>query len=204
MRQPDTGQVTRWLAAARDGDPAALGELLPLVYEDLRRMARAQLRRERAPRTLQPTALVHESYLKLASGGVLRATDREHFLAIAAHAMRQVLVDEARRRGAARRGGGWARTTLGDEPWDSGVAPDELLTLSDAIDQLEERQRQVVEYRYFGGLEEREIATLLGVTERTVRRDWVKARAWLYAALYEPDSPSAAGGGERPTGSPGG
>ena len=180
----EPGEVTRLLHAARDGDRAALDQVVPLVYDDLRRMARRHLAREHGERTLQPTTLVHESYLKLAAGGAVRAVDRSHFLAIAAHAMRQVLVDHARSRRAVKRGAGWERTTLGDEAWASGLEPESLLALNDALDQLEPRQRQVVEYRFFGGMEEREIAEVLGVTDRTVRRDWVKARAWLYRALY--------------------
>lgn len=179
------GDVTRLLRAASEGDRAALDRVLPLVYEELRRMARRQLAREHGAPTLQPTTLVHESYLKLAAGGELRAADRAHFMAIAARAMRQVLVDHARRRRAVKRGAGWARTTLDDPAWVAGLETEALLALDDALEQLEPRQRQVVEYRFFGGMEEREIADVLGVTERTVRRDWVKARAWLYAALYE-------------------
>jgi RNA polymerase sigma factor (TIGR02999 family) len=178
------GDVTRLLRAVRDGDRAALDQVVPLVYDDLRRMARRQLARELGARTMQPTTLVHESYLKLAAGGAVRAADRAHFLAIAAHAMRQVLVDHARSRRAAKRGAGWARVTLGDEAWVASLEPEELLALDDALQQLEPRQRQVVEYRFFGGMEEAEIAEVLGVTDRTVRRDWVKARAWLYRSLY--------------------
>jgi RNA polymerase sigma factor (TIGR02999 family) len=132
---------------------------------------------------MHPASLVHEAYMKLANGAALHAGDRAHFLALAARAMRQVLVEHARRRSAAkRRPMEWP--SLGDHVWATSVSPEEILTLNDAIDQLEPRQRQVVECRFFGGLEEREIAATLGVDERTVRRDWVKARAWLYQALY--------------------
>lgn len=187
------GEVTRLLAAARDGDRSALDRLLPLVYDDLRAMASGQMRRERAGHVLQPTAVVHEAYLKLAGGRPLEATDRAHFIAIAARAMRQVLVDFARRRDAEKRGGGWARTTLtGLGPRGVGreISPEELLALDEAMETLEPRQRRVVECRFFGGLEEREIAAALGVSERTVRRDWVKARAWLYRSLYGDEAPS--------------
>ena len=177
-REP--GEVTRLLQAARAGEPAALDRLLPLVYEDLRRLARRQLGREHGDRTLNPTGLVHEAYLKL-GGGAPVAADRAHFLAIAARAMRQVLVDQARERKAAKRGGGaWERTTLTDGVWVGDFQPDELLALDDALAELEPRQRQVVECRFFGGMEEHEIAAALGISERTVHRDWVKARAWLY------------------------
>jgi RNA polymerase sigma factor (TIGR02999 family) len=115
----------------------------------------------------------------------MQAGDRAHFFAIAARAMRQVLVDDARRRGAMKRGGEHVATTLGDQAWTRGLSIDDLLALNDAIDALEPRQRRVVECRFFGGMDEQEIATALGITERTVRRDWVKARAWLYRTLYD-------------------
>ncbi len=178
------GNVTRLLQAARAGDAAALDRVIPLVYDDLRRLAKRELRREAAPRTLHATSLVHEAYLKLASGGSLPVEDRAHFLAIAARAMRQVLVDQARRRSASKRGGGWARTTLSTGAGALEVDPDQLLALDSALAQLDERQRQVVEMRFFAGLEETEVARALGLSDRTVRRDWVKARARLYRALY--------------------
>jgi RNA polymerase sigma factor (TIGR02999 family) len=182
--QAPRGEVTRLLQAARDGDMSAMDRIVPLVYDDLCRIAGRQLRRELSPRSMQPRSLVHEAYMNLANGAALHAGDRAHFLAIAARAMRQVLVNHARRRSAAKRGAAWQRTTLGDPAWPVAVGPDDLLALNDAIDELEPRQRQVVECRFFGGLEEREIAAALGVDERTVRRDWVKARAWLYQSLY--------------------
>lgn len=179
------GEVTRLLHAARDGDAGALDRIVPLVYEDLRRLARRQLARSIGPQTIRPTELVHDAYVKLAGGGTPSAVDRAHFLAIAARAMRQVLVDHARQRLAAKRGGGWKRATLSGSHWVADFDVDELLTLDTALQQLEPRQRQVVECRFFGGMEERDIAQALGITERTVRRDWVKARAWLYRALAE-------------------
>lgn len=178
------GEVTRLLEAAVGGDQDALDRLVPLVYEDLRRLAHRQLGREESGHTLQTTGLVHEAYLKLAGGGGLGAANRAHFLAIAARAMRQVLVDYARRRKADKRGGGVASVTLSDGDQGRDVNADELLALDDILEQLEPRQRQVVELRFFGGLEEKDIAQALGISERTVRRDWVKARAWLYRALY--------------------
>ena len=135
--------------------------------------------REYGDRTLNPTGLVHEAYLKLGAGAPA-AADRAHFLAIAARAMRQVLVDRARERKAAKRGGGaWERITLTDGAWVGEFQPDALLVLDEALAELEPRQRQVVECRFFGGMEEPEIAAALGISERTVHRDWVKARAWL-------------------------
>jgi RNA polymerase sigma factor (TIGR02999 family) len=182
--QVDVGEVTRLLRAAREGEPAALEQLIPLVYEDLRRLARRQLGHEYGERTLNPTALVHESYLKLGAGAMV-ARNRAHFLAIAARAMRQVLVDHARDRKAAKRGGGlWERTTLTDGAWAGEFDPDGMLALDEGLAKLEPRQRQVVECRFFGGMEEQEIAAALGVSERTVHRDWVKARAWLYRYFY--------------------
>lgn len=179
-----TGQVTQLLHAARNGDRDALDRLVPLVYDQLRALARRQLAREyRGVRTLQPTDLVHEAWIKLARGGASDASDRAHFLAIAARAMRQVMVDQARRRLADKRGGGWDHATLTD-----GLAPDirpaDLLELDDALENLDTRQRQVVEYRFFAGMSEAETAEVLGVSERTVRRDWVTARARLYRELY--------------------
>jgi RNA polymerase sigma factor (TIGR02999 family) len=184
-RRGDPGEVTRLLHAAQDGDQEALDRLVPLIYEDLRRLAHRQLGREGGGHTLQTTALIHEAYLKLAGpGGAQAASNRAHFMAIAARAMRQVLVDYARRRKAAKRGGGVIYATLGDAAEPVDASADDLLALSDALDQLDPRQRQVIECRFFGGMEEKEIAEALGVSERTVRRDWVKARAWLHRALY--------------------
>ena len=179
-----TGEVTHLLRAARDGDASAIDRVVPLVYEDLRRVARRQLGRRFGSQSVRPTELVHEAYVKLSAGDVA-AVDRGHFLSIAARAMRQVLVDEARHHRAAKRGGGWKQATLSGKHWVVDVDVDELLTLNDALDELDPRQRQVVECRFFGGMEESEIAEALGVNERTVRRDWVKARAWLYRALAE-------------------
>lgn len=186
-RQPNLhGEVTRLLRAARAGERDALDRLVPLVYDDLRRIAHAHLRREAGPRTLQATALVHEAYVKIAAGNPLTAEDRTHFLAIAARAMRQILVDQARRRSTSKRGGGWLRTTLSSGSEAVEVDPYELLDLDRALQELEPRQRQVVELRFFGGLEEAEVAEVLQQSTRTVRRDWVKARARLYRRLYAP------------------
>ena len=179
-----TGEVTHLLRAARGGDASAIDRVVPLVYDDLRRVARRQLGRVFGSQSVRPTELVHEAYVKLSAGDVA-AVDRGHFLSIAARAMRQVLVDEARHHRAAKRGGGWKQATLSGKHWVVDVDVDELLTLNDALDELDPRQRQVVECRFFGGMEESEIAEALGVNERTVRRDWVKARAWLYRALAE-------------------
>ena len=177
-------EVTQLLGQAQAGDRAALDRLMPLVYTELRALADRQLRREHGDRTLHATALVHEVYLKFAGGQPVVARDRAHFLALAAKAMRQVLVDAARRRGAQKRGGEWERVTLSAAENKLEIRADELLGLDAALEQLEPRQRQIVEYRFFAGLEEVEIAELLGISDRTVRREWVKARAWLYRELY--------------------
>jgi RNA polymerase sigma factor (TIGR02999 family) len=155
-------------------------------------MAAGRLRGERPGHTLQATALVHELFLKMADGAIA-ARDRRHFMGVAARAMRQILVDHARRKMADKRGGGAHHTTLGGHDVAVRLDPAGLLDLDRALDGLDERQRKVVELRFFVGLEEREIAEALDVSERTVRRDWVKARAWLYAALYGEEDGSSAG-----------
>jgi RNA polymerase sigma factor (TIGR02999 family) len=182
--RPDPPEITRLLREARGGGRDAFDRLLPVVYEELRRIAGRQLRGEAAGHTLGATALVHEAYLKLAVPQAAPWTDRAHFFAIAARAMRQVLVDHARRRAAQKRGGAWERTTLSGKPLALDTDPAELLALDDALEGLEERQREIVEMRFFAGMTEEEVAVVLGISERTVRRDWTKARAWLYAAMY--------------------
>ena len=184
-----TGEVTRLLGQVRRGDSAALDRIYPHVYDELRGVAARQLRREQIGHTLHPTALVHEAYVKLAGTGI-DASSRSHFLAIAARAMRQVLVDHARRRSARKRGGDWHATTLTDGSASIELRPEEMIALDTALETLDERQRRVVECRFFGGMEEQEIAEALEVSERTVRRDWVKARAWLYRELYGEDPAS--------------
>jgi RNA polymerase sigma factor (TIGR02999 family) len=181
-------EVARLLASARSGSPHALDELFPLVYAELRRAADHLLGREFEAHTLQPTALVHEVYLKLVRGGAPDASSRAHFLGIAARAMRQILVDHARRRKAAKRGKGEAFVTLGDHADESAQDADELIALDEALAELtklDERLAKVVELRFFGGLTEEQVAEHLGVTSRTVQRDWAKARAWLHARISE-------------------
>jgi RNA polymerase sigma-70 factor, ECF subfamily len=182
------GEVTRLLQALHGGDRSALDRLLPHVYDELRGMARARLR-GRPGSSMQPTVLVHEAYLKLARAGTVNAADRSHFLAIAATAMRQVVVDHARAALSQKRGGGWQQTTLEAEPAAVQLAPEDVIALDRALDRLDPRQRTVVECRYFAGMEEEEIAEALGVSSRTVRREWVKARAWLYTELYPDATP---------------
>ena len=178
--------ITELLLAYRSGEQEAYDRLFPLVYEHLRAVAHAQLRRERAGHTLSTTALVHEAYLKLADLARLDVRDRAHFLGVAARAMRQVLVSYARGHRAEKRGGGLEPVDLDaaevavEERAEVLIALDEALTRLGA---LSPRLAQVVECRFFGGLTEEETAQVLGVAERTVRRDWVKARGWLHAEL---------------------
>ena len=185
--RPADAEVTRLLGALRAGDDAALDRLFPLVHDDLRTIAARLLRHEAPGHTLQPTDLVHEAYLRLAGGPSATPEDRAHFLAIAARAMRHLLVDHARRRRAAKRGGGASPVRITNEQVGVDLSFDELLALDDALERLGEldaRLRQVVECRFFGGLTEPETAQALGVTTRTVQRDWARARAWLYSELY--------------------
>lgn len=189
----DRGEVTRLLAEAGQGRREAYDQLFPLVYEELKRIARRQMRRERAAHTLLTTGLVHEAYLKFIDQARLDAQSRVHFYNLASRAMRQVLVDHARRKAAAKRGGEWARTTLDEQGLPLHLRVEELLALDVALERLEqvnERLRRVVEYRYFCGLSEEEIGRLLGLTPRTVQRDWIKARAFLYAELYPEAGPA--------------
>ena len=190
---PPRGEVTRLLLACRDGGEEAYGRVFPLVYEHLRAVARSQLRRERDGHTLSTTALVHEAWFKLADPSQLEIRDRAHFLAVAARAMRQVLVEHARRFRAHKRGAGAVHVALDDAEHARGeIAVEEkadvLVALDEALGRLSAfspRLAQVVECRFFGGLTEEETAAALDVTARTVRRDWVKARAWLHAELKD-------------------
>jgi len=182
--------VTRLLHAARDGDASAFDRLMPLVYDELKRMAGRELQHEQAAQAPSATALVHELYLKLVDQADLDWHGRAHFFTIAARAMRQILVDHARRRNAKKRGGDWQRITLVDHLLSDASKQNDLLALDAALNRLHtisERMCSVVEYRFFGGMTEKEIAEVLEVSARTVQRDWVKARAWLYNELYPDD-----------------
>ena len=185
--QPTPGEVTQLLRMAQQGDEQAPDKLYPLIYAELRRIARRLLRGERAGHTLDTAGLVNEAYLKLANPKQNPAEGRAHFLRISARAMRQILVDHARRKGAEKRGGDWARTSLEEKQLGQMPRGEEMIALDDALNRLneiDERLRQIVEYRFFAGLSETEIAELLGVTTRTVQREWAKARAWLHKELY--------------------
>ncbi len=181
---PDS--VTRWLQRWRDGDASALDRLLPLVYADLRRIARGVLRGTPGHATLQTTALVHDVLLRLLGRTPAEFESTAHLLNASARMMRQVLVDRARKAGSAKGGGGWLRD--GFESALELPIPErtDLAMLDAALDELEsvsERMARVVELRYFVGLEVEEIASTLGVNERTARRDWVAAREWLRERL---------------------
>ena len=189
-----TGMISQLLRDARGGESSALDQVLPLVYEELKYLAKRHLRKQGQGHTLQATELVHEAYAKLSSGPGFEAESRSHLLAAASRAMRNLLVDHARNRKALKRGGDWIRITLTDEVGIRETSPEEILNLDRALDELEPRQRKVVECRFFGGMEESEIAQALEVSERTVRRDWVKARAWLYSRLYPDGPPESAHG----------
>ncbi len=174
--------VTLLLERVRRGEDAAREQLYPLVYDELRAIANRLLGREAPGHTLQPTALVHEAYLKLFARSAPESANRAHFLAIAARAMRQVLVDNARRRRTAHKAEPFLTVPDGEKP----VAPEELIALDDALTRLgehDDRLRRVVELRFFAGCTEEEIAQALDITTRTVQRDWAKARAWLHATL---------------------
>jgi RNA polymerase sigma-70 factor (ECF subfamily) len=178
----DTGEVTRLLLAHRRGDAAAMDDLLPMVYDDLRRIARAHLRRIRGGGTLNATGLVHEVYLRLVDQTQVGWEDRQHFLSVCARAMRQIVISNARRHAAAKRGGGDQRVTFDEEQISDSQQAKWLLSLDQALDRLatkNERLARVVECRYFAGLSEQETADALGASLRTVQRDWKRARAWL-------------------------
>lgn len=184
-----TATPRQLLARASAGDEKAVSRLMPLVYDELRRLAAAYLRRERPGQTLQATALVHEAYLRLIGERAQRWRDKTHFLAIAALSMRQILVQRARDRKAAKRGGDPARITFDERalaaPGDRAPAID-LVALDEALERLaalDPRQAKIVELRYFGGLGVEECAEVLGISPATVKRDWTLARAWLRREL---------------------
>jgi RNA polymerase sigma factor (TIGR02999 family) len=186
--------ITVCLREWREGDPVAKERLFQLVYDHLRRMARNALRRERGDHTLATTDLVHEAYLKLVDHPQIEWRDRSHFFGVASLAMRRILVDYARRRGAGKRGRSPIRVPLMEESLTVDERAETLVALDEALTRLgkvSERLARVVEYRFFGGLSEEQTAEILSVTARTVRRDWVKARGWLYRELNSPESEKA-------------
>ena len=185
------GEITQLLAKMRQGNHDAEERLVTLIYSELRRIAGRYMRNEHADHSLQPTALVHEAYLRLRKMHSIDWQSRSHFLAVSAHTMRQILVDHARAKNAEKRGVDWNRVTFTGQ---SGAAVEpsvNILELDEALGRLEsfdQRQAKVVEMRFFGGLSEDEIGTELGISERTVKRDWRIARAWLYHELSHKDA----------------
>lgn len=186
LPQTHQHQITQLLAEWSEGNQSALDELYPLVYEELHRLARRYMSRERKGHTLQTTALINEAYVRLVDQKNVRWANRSHFFAISAQIMRRILIDHARRHAYAKRGGGAKQVSLEEA---AIVAPDqasELVRLDEALKtlaKLDERRCHVVELRYFGGLSNEEIAGVLKVSENTVTRDWNLARAWLYQQL---------------------
>ena len=184
-QQPSTS-VTVLLAKARSGDPSALADVFPLIYDELRRLAQQQLKREPDGHTLSPTALVHEAYMRLIDYSRLEWTGRAHFMAVASTAMRRILVDHARGHRSAKRGGMLKRVNIDDVELGTEDRAELLIAIDDALGRLKEidaRQAQVVECRFFGGMTEEETAEALGMGLRTVKRDWAKAKSWLHREI---------------------
>ena len=189
MEEAPLHEVTQLLVAWRNGDRAAFDQLIPLVEADLRRLARVRLKGERRDHTLQPSALINETYLRLINEKTVDWQDRAHFFAIASDRMREILVDHARRRASAKRGGHTIRVSLheADQPADESLL--EIIAVDEALKNLtaaDARQGRIVVLRYFGGLTEDEVAAVLNLSARTVRREWKSARAWLYSQLRAP------------------
>lgn len=186
MSDPKPDQVTRLLERASGGDTRAANELLPLVYEQLRARARKEMAGERPGHTLQPTALVHEAYMRLVGNREVAWDNRAHFYVAAAEAMRRILIEHARKKGRIKRGGGLRRVPLNVVDLAERGDVEEIVSLDDVIRRLEERDKRmadVVRLRFYAGLSETETAAALGVTGRTVRREWALARAWLLREL---------------------
>jgi RNA polymerase sigma factor (TIGR02999 family) len=184
MTEPSN--VTQALIALSEGESAALERLLPMVYDELKRMAERELRRERVGHTLSPTALVHEAYLKLVQLDRISWQGRAHFFGACAQAMRRILISYARMKKAEKRGAGSAHVPLENVMVASDAPPQDLLALDDALtrlEQLDERQARVVECRFFAGMDVKETAEALSISPATVKRDWTAARAWLNREL---------------------
>jgi RNA polymerase sigma-70 factor, ECF subfamily len=186
-RAPDKTRITELLVAVSDGGREALDQLLTVLYDDLRRVAAAQMRREPPGHSLQPTALVHEVYVRLVDQRHVKWRDRAHFFGVAASLMRRILVDHARSRLADKRGGGLKRVTLvGDEPAADSPQGIDVLALHESLLRIaafNPRQERIVELRYFGGLTIEEAAEVMGISEATLVREWTIAKAWLRADL---------------------
>jgi RNA polymerase sigma-70 factor, ECF subfamily len=187
MAPPLSQQITRWLGDWRQGDESARDELFAVVHPQLRQIAARYLQHERADHTLEPNALVNELWLRLMGAEPIGFNDRAHFFAVAAQTMRRILIDHARARVAAKRGGQQFRVSLSAvEGWNPVQQSEDMLALDDALSKLERadpRAARVVELRFFGGLSEDEVAEVVGVATITVKRDWKAARAWLISRL---------------------
>ena len=187
-KTPHQHEITQLLAEWREGNQSALDELYPLVYDELHRLARRYMSRERKGHTLQTTALINEAYVRLVDQRNVHWANRSHFFAISAQIMRRILIDHARRHAYAKRGGGAQQVSLDEAATVTRSAGAELIRLDEALKSLAEmdpRRSQVVELRYFGGLNNEEIAGVLKISENTVTRDWNMARAWLHQQLSE-------------------
>jgi RNA polymerase sigma factor (TIGR02999 family) len=179
-------EVTAIVKRINAGDARAPDELLPLVYDELRALAQSYFRREAANHTLQPTSLVHEAYVRLIDQTRVEWQDRAHFLAVAAMAMRRVLIDHARKQKAVRRGGDHDRVTLSNLDLSAGDSEIDFLALDELLDelaQLDDRQHRIVELRFFGGLSMEDVATVMGLSISTIESEWRMARAWLSKRL---------------------
>ena len=183
---PSSESITKLLIEWREGDQTALDRLIPLVHQELRRLAHHYLKGERPGHTLQTTALVNEAYLKLVDHKGMRWQNRAHFFAVAAQAMRRILVDYARTRDALKRGGGLSVLPLDEAATVADTQAANLLALNDALDQLaamDERKSRIVVLRYFGGMSVDETAEVVGVSPATVMREWSSAKTWLFKAM---------------------
>ena len=179
-------EITQLLVDWRNGDKAAMERLMPIVYDELRRLASSLFRRERANHTLQPTALVNEAYLRLLGQSEVGWQNRAHFFSAAAQLMRHILVDHARAHNAAKRGGGELRVSLKEDMAATEQREVDLIALDSALDELaalDEQQSRIVEMRFFGGLSVEETAEVLAVSPATVKREWSTAKAWLYRQM---------------------
>ena len=188
LRPADPQEVTQLLANWSQGDPTALEKLIPLVYKELRHLAHRYMEGQRPNHTLQTTALVNEAYLRLADQSKPNFTNRSHFFAVAAKAMRQILVDYAKAQQREKRGAGASKVELNEAALISPEQTSAILDVDEALEKLatlDSRKAHVVELRYFGGLNQDEIAEVLKISTVTVRRDWVFARAWLYTELHD-------------------
>jgi RNA polymerase sigma-70 factor, ECF subfamily len=186
--EPSPGEITSLLDRLADGDRAVADQLVPLVYEELHRAAARCLRHERPDHTLQTTALVHEAYIKLTAQRSARWQNRAHFFALASQLMRRILVDYARTKRRSRRGGGRQRVPLDEALLVSPERTDEMLAVDESLSRLEKldaRQARIVELRYFGGLTVEEAAEALGISAKTITREWNVAKAWLYGDLKQ-------------------